>query len=148
MLQGVLGIDEHNDHFGESKGANGVNYQGGRLMLGEKRVYLIWYGDWSGNNATSILPTLLGGLSGSSYYNINTTYYDGSNRKVPNSVSVSGQTTDAYSQGALNLSDAQIQTVVSSAIGSGRLPLDPAGVYFVRIRAGTSVRNLRIVLTP
>jgi hypothetical protein len=114
-----------------AKSSNGISYHGGPVMNAGVHAYVIWYGNWSGNTATDILPTLLGGMSGSNYYNINTTYYDGSNRRVPNSVAVSGQTTDAYSQGATNLSDAQIQSVVSSAIGSGRLPLDAAGVYFV-----------------
>ncbi|MDQ1514563.1 MAG: hypothetical protein QOE80_393, partial [Actinomycetota bacterium] len=39
-------------------------------------------------------------------------------------------TTDNYSQGT-TLSDAGVQKVVSSAIGSKRLPMDTNGVYFV-----------------
>src|SRR6185369_231151 len=39
-------------------------------------------------------------------------------------------TTDNYSLGTA-LSDANIQTIVSSAISSGRLPLNSNGVYFV-----------------
>jgi hypothetical protein len=113
------------------KSSNGISYHGGPVMNGGVHAYVIWYGNWSANTATSILPTLLGGLSGSPYNNINTTYYDGSGLKVPNSVAVAGQITDNYSQGAVNLSDSQIQTVVSSAITSGRLPVDAAGVYFV-----------------
>ena len=111
--------------------SNGISYHGGPVMNSGVNVYLIWYGAWSGNTATTILPTLLSGLSGSPYYKINTTYHDGSNRIVPNSVYLAGQTTDSYSQGRTNLSDAQIGAVVASAISSGRLPKDAAGEYFV-----------------
>ena len=112
------------------RGTNGINYHGGPVILGTTNVYYIWYGNWSGNSATTILQNLAQGIGGSPYFNINTTYYDGSNRHVTNSVSYAGSTTDNYSQGT-GLSDGQIQTVVSSAISSGRLPKDTNGVYFV-----------------
>ncbi len=111
--------------------SNGITYHGGPVMNNGVDAYVIWYGNWAGNTATTIIPDLLTGLSGSKYNNINTTYTDGSGRKVPNVVTLSGQTTDAYSQGKANLSDAQIQTIVSSAISGGKLPKDPNGVYFV-----------------
>ena len=44
-------------------------------MLGPHNVYFIWYGNWSGNTATTILPDLAGNIGGSPYFNINTTYY-------------------------------------------------------------------------
>ena len=111
--------------------SNGINYHGGPVLDAGVHVYLIWYGNWSGDTAGTILPTLVSGLSGSPYYNINTTYYDSANRRVPNSVTLSGQTTDSYSQGSTNLSDNSINAVVASAISSHRLPSDPAGLYFV-----------------
>jgi len=114
---------------GSSKGS-GINYHGGPVILGTTNVYYIWYGNWSGNTATSILTDLASNIGGSGYYNINTTYYDGSNRHVTNAVHYAGSTTDSYSQGT-SLSDSQIQTVVSSAINSSRVPKDTNGVYFV-----------------
>ena len=111
--------------------SNGIDYHGGPVMTAGVNAYIIWYGNWSGNTATTILPTLLTGLSGSPYFRINTTYHNGVNQIVPNSVKFAGQTTDAYSQGKTNLSDAQINSIVSSAITSGRLPKDANGVYFV-----------------
>jgi Phosphate-induced protein 1 conserved region len=110
--------------------SNGINYHGGPLLIGGPNVYYIWYGNWSGNTATGILTNLAGSIGGSGYFNINTTYYDGSNAHVKNVVTYSGSKTDSYSQGAA-LSDAQVQTVVSSAISSGALPKDPNAVYFV-----------------
>src|SRR3974390_2125761 len=61
---------------------DGINYHGGPVLAGTKNVYLIWYGDWSGNTATSIIPTLVGNLNGSPYFNINTTYTNCSGKKV------------------------------------------------------------------
>lgn len=111
-------------------GTNGIYYHGGPVILGTVNVYYIWYGNWSGNSAQSILPTLANGLSGSPYFNINTTYYNASSTHVTNSVLLKGQTNDSYSQGK-NLSDAAVQAVVSHAISTGALPKDTNGVYFV-----------------
>jgi hypothetical protein len=60
----------------------GITYNGGPVMTGLPVVYFLWYGDWSNNTATSILPTLMANLSagtsmpGQQYLNIVTTYYD------------------------------------------------------------------------
>jgi hypothetical protein len=110
--------------------ANGIGYHGGPLILGTTNVYYIWYGNWSGNTATTILSNLANGIGGSPYYNINTTYHDGTNTAVSNSVALRGQVYDNYSQGTA-LSDQAIQSVVASAISSGGLPKDSNGVYFV-----------------
>lgn len=111
--------------------SNGIFYHGGPVMLGTTNVYYIWYGNWSGNSAVTILTHLAQNIGGSPYYNINTTYYNGSNQHVSNSVRYVASTTDNYSHGT-SLSDAAIQAVVSSAISSGALgAADPNGVYFV-----------------
>jgi hypothetical protein len=109
---------------------NGIVYHGGPLILGTTNVYYIWYGNWSGNNAVTILTDLAQNVGGSPYFNINTTYYNGSNVHVSNSVHYAGSTTDAYSRGT-SLSDSAIQGVVADAINSGRLPKDTNAVYFV-----------------
>jgi hypothetical protein len=110
--------------------SNGINYHGGPVMLGTVNVYYIWYGNWNGNSATTILTDLAQNIGGSPYYNINTTYYDGSNRHVSNSVHYAGSTTDSYSRGT-SLSDSAIQGVVADAINQGRLTKDTNAVYFV-----------------
>lgn len=113
-----------------TKYPNGINYHGGPLILGTTNVYYIWYGNWGGNTATTILPAFAASLGGSPYYNINTSYFDASNTKVTNAASLAGASTDSYSQGAA-LSDAAVKTIVSNAIGSGALPKDTNAVYFV-----------------
>jgi len=110
--------------------SSGITYHGGPVMLGTTNVYYIWYGNWSGNTATTILTDLATSIAPSPYFNINTTYYNGSNQHVSNSVRYAGSTNDSYSQGTA-LSDDQIQTVVSSAISSKGLPKDTNAVYFV-----------------
>jgi hypothetical protein len=110
--------------------SSGISYHGGPLILGTTNVYYIWYGNWSGNTATSILTDLATSIGGSPYFNINTTYYDGAGTHVSNAVHYAGSTTDAYSQGTA-LTDSAVQAVVAKAIGSGRLPSDTNAVYFV-----------------
>ena len=115
-------------------GPNGITYHGGPLLgvVGGNPVtgYYIWYGNWSGNTAVTILTDFIQNIAPSPYYNINTTYYNGSNAHVVNSVTYGGSTTDNYSRGT-SLSDSGVQGVVSDAITSGRLPNNPSGVYFV-----------------
>jgi hypothetical protein len=119
---------------------NGINYHGGPLILGTTNVYYIWYGNWNGNNAVTILTDLAQNIGGSPYFNINTTYYDGSNTHVTNSVHYAGSTTDSYSRGT-SLSDAAIQGVVADAINQGRLPKDTNGVYFVLTSADVTASS-------
>ena len=121
-------------------GSNGIGYHGGPLILGGTNIYYIWYGNWSGNSATTILPILGQNIGGSAYFNINTTYYNGSNVHVTNAVHLAGQTTDAYSKGTA-LSDSAIQSVVASAISSGAVPKDSNAVYFVLTSADVNATS-------
>jgi len=117
---------------GPSGGGNGISYHGGPVILGPVNLYYIWYGTWDlQGQAVSVLTTFGQKLGGSSYYNINTTYTSGSGTHLTNMINLVASTTDNYSQGK-SLSDSAVQTVVLSAISSGRLgPADPNGVYFV-----------------
>ena len=142
-LKGDQNLDKNKDsHTANTKPqrGNGINYHGGPLILGGTNVYYIWYGNWSGNSATTILTDFAGNIGGSPYFNINTTYYDGSNNAVLNAVRYSGSTVDNYSRGT-SLSDSAIQGVVSDAINSGRLPKDTSGVYFVLTSADVTASS-------
>lgn len=109
---------------------NGISYHGGPVILNTTGIYYIWYGNWSGNTAVTILTDLANSIGGSPYFNINTTYYNGSNVHVANSAAYRGSTTDNYSHGT-TLSDSAVQAVVSGAITGGALPKDTNAVYFV-----------------
>jgi hypothetical protein len=138
--------DKNKDaHPGEASnrakpGGNGISYHGGPLMLGTNHMYYIWYGNWGGNTAVTILEDLARSIGGSPYFNINTTYYNGSNVHVSNSVTFGSSTTDSYSQGT-SLSDSAIQAVVTSALTSGRLPYDTSGIYFVLTSADVTASS-------
>jgi hypothetical protein len=121
------GYGQGNGQFGV--GSNGIFYHGGPVMLGTTNVYYIWYGNWSGNTAPTILNNLMNSMGGSAYYNINTTYYDGAGNHVANSIAFKGTANDNYSQGSA-LSDASIKSIVTSAINAG-LPKETNAVYFV-----------------
>lgn len=109
---------------------NGISYHGGPVMINPHDVYFIWYGNWSGNSALSILPAFINGLNGSPYFNIATTYANGSGQNIVNSVSMSSQVFDDYSQGT-SLSDQGLQAIISRQLQSEALPTDSNGIYFV-----------------
>src|SRR5205085_2172258 len=105
-------------------------YHGGPVLTAGSNVYYIWYGNWSGNSATTILPVLAGSIGGSPYFNINTSYFNGAGAKVRNLVNYKGATSVGYTYGN-SLTDGNIQQIVAAAIQSGSLAADANGVYFV-----------------
>ncbi|PTL75262.1 hypothetical protein [Vitiosangium sp. GDMCC 1.1324] len=115
---------------GQAAPGNGISYHSGPIITGTTNVYYIWYGNWSGNTATTILTDFANSIGGSPYYNINTTYTNSAGAKVSNAVHYAGSTTVAYPYGT-SLSDAQIQQIVADAINGGTLPKDTNAVYFV-----------------
>ncbi len=125
-----------------SANANGIVYHGGPVMNAATgtNVYYIWYGNWAGNSAPTILTDFMNGLGGSPWYNINTTYSDSKNVPVVNKVTLAGQATDAYSKGKA-LTDANIFTVVTSAITAGKVPLDANALYFVLTSADVNATS-------
>jgi hypothetical protein len=116
-----------------------ITYHNGPVMTNANGVnaYVIWYGAWDNVSATpqskgsALLTTMLQGIGGTPYFNINTTYTDAAGTRITNKVTLAGQTTDAaYSLGK-RLTDANVKTIVSNAITKGKLPKDANGVYFV-----------------
>ena len=118
--------------LGASATDSPMMYHGGPVMLGTIHLYYIWYGNWTGNTAQTILTAFASSIGGSPYFAINSYYYQEPSplQFVSGAVQYQGSTTDNYSQG-MNLTDATVQTVVSSAIANGALPRDTSGIYFV-----------------
>jgi Phosphate-induced protein 1 conserved region len=108
---------------------NGIEYHGGPIMPGPHNVYFIWYGNWSGNSALTILPELINGFGGSQYFNTNTTYGDATSN-IANTATLAGQAFDNYSHGTA-LNSTTFSQVISAPLNSGALPVDPNGIYFV-----------------
>lgn len=113
-----------------AQAAMSIGYQGGPVMLGTPDVYFIWYGNWAGSTALTVLPDFMSNLGGSPYLKINSTYADSQGRAVTGDVHYAGSATDSYSRGK-SLSDSDIELVVASALSSGALPTTTNAVYFV-----------------
>ena len=102
------------------------------VMKGTVNVYYIWYGNWAGNSATTILTDLANSISGSPYMLINTGFSDPGGT-VSGATSYGGSVNVAASAtyGNLSLSKANVQQIVSDVITTNQLPKDANGVYFV-----------------
>lgn len=128
------GLTERHALRFSSFSANDISYHGGPVMLGTVNLYYIWYGAWdfTTDNTNTILNDFGRYIGATPYFNINTTYYDLARRAVSGAVGfpAPNDVIDPGSQGTA-LTDAAVQTIVSSALASGRLPTDPNGVYFV-----------------
>jgi hypothetical protein len=110
--------------------SSNLTYQGGPVMVAPTNAYYIWYGSQWDTASKNTLNNLGQNIGGSPYFNINTTYYNGAGTHVVNSVALAGSAINTGTLGT-NLTDANIQSIVSSAITSGALPSDVNGVYFV-----------------
>lgn len=121
-----------------------ITYHNGPLIR-TPVVYIIWYGNWNQGNGSDtpagqqIVRDFVGSIGGSPYFLINTSYSAGS-FNITGSVIRGSETTDAYSRGT-RLTDANILTIVNSAISSGRLPYDANGVYFVLTSSDVNERS-------
>jgi hypothetical protein len=118
---------------------NGITYHGGPIMTLPVNMYYIWYGNWSGNTATSILADFATNIGSSAYYRINSTYTNGAGQHV--STAFAGATASTTYPYGTSLSDAQIRQVVQDTITSGQLPFDENGVYFVLTSADVTASS-------
>lgn len=111
-------------------GSTNLSYHGGPVMTAPTKVYTIWYGSQWDAASKNTLNNLASNIGGSPHFNINTTYYNASGTHVVNQVTLAGSTTNSGTLGT-QLSDANIQSIVSSAITSGAVPSDVNAIYFV-----------------
>jgi hypothetical protein len=134
QAQSMIGVAPTNQPTAPSSTQPGdggsIQYGGGPVMLGPHDVYLIWYGNWGGNTALTLLPSFVQGLNGSAYFNLATTFFDSNATHITNNVFLNGQVFDNYSQGAA-LTDATLESVVQGQLQAGDLPVDQNGIYLV-----------------
>jgi len=117
-----------------------ITYHNGPVMTNGVNVYLIWYGNWTSNTATTIIPDFFNTLGGSPYWNINTGYYSGTTTKtyVKSTVTLMNQSSVAYPYGTA-LSDAQILQIVKNYVGTSAP--DPNALYFVLTSADVTATS-------
>jgi hypothetical protein len=107
-----------------------IVYHGGPTMT-NGNVYVIWYGAWT-STQKSLVQSFSNGVSRTTWWNSQKTY--GSTNVVYKS-----STNNNYTMGK-NLNGQQaIYDLVSSALSSGSLPVDTAGIYFVATSSDVKV---------
>lgn len=138
---------------GDGLGLGPVKYHAKGKIIANPNIYLIWYGSWDSNSCSassgttstaSITKDLISNLGGSSWNNINTTFYqkiEGEKSFVSSSMRYSGCTFDAASLGTSldAVGGPQVSDIVNRAITNRALPSDEQGVYFVLTSTGISV---------
>ena len=122
-----------------------ITYHGGPILYQTKVVPVYWAaapiytnGPAAGTFSTSSLAgdhslvmRFIRSLGGSPYFNINTTYSDGSNVPVQNSVTATGfwaDNTNVPANGAV-VTDAQLIGVLQSGFDTGKLLYDASTIY-------------------
>jgi len=119
---------------------HGIGYNGGPIMSGTTNLYYIWYGNWGGNSAKSILSDFANGIGATPNYFVNDTYDDSTGHHVSASTRFAGSTDDGYSHGQ-TIKGGDIFPIVTGALSSGRLPVDRNGVYFVLTSADVNLSD-------
>lgn len=115
-----------------------ISYRGGQVMLGALKVYIIYYGGWSQTDPIfTLVPQFVNGLSGSGWWNIQSTYYQqiaGVISRPSNELSFGAysteQGTEAGSYSKI-ISDSSVYSLIHKHISTGKLPYDPQGMYMV-----------------
>lgn len=123
----------------------GIQYHGGPVIYSPAVAAIYWSSSTIYNNGPtpgtagagsadgSLVSYFLSHLGGSAYWNINSTYYDGTNTHVNNSLAYTqywAANANVPASGA-SVSDAQVQAEVVSGFTSGALSYDPTTLYVV-----------------
>ncbi|HEV2749115.1 MAG TPA: hypothetical protein VGV12_01180 [Gemmatimonadales bacterium] len=124
---------------------NGISYHGGPIIYAQKVAAIYWSSGTiypggpapgttgSGSADGSVVGFFMNHLGGSPYYNINTTYDDGTGTPVQNSVTYTqfwASNTNVPLPGMI-VPDQLIQAQVISGFTTGKLTYDPNTLYVV-----------------
>ena len=113
-------------------------------VINTPTIYIIWYGNWNQTNGTDtpagqqIIRDWASNIGSSDYFRINATY---SAKPVSGTALYGGEHTYTGSITSTRLSDANILSIVSGSIGSGKLPYNANGVYFVVTSSNVNERS-------
>jgi hypothetical protein len=138
---------------GGGGGGTGIFYHGGPLLLTPSVAAIYWSSGTiyaggpaagtfgAGSSDNSLTGYFMGSLGASSYWNINTTYFDGSSQHVQRSLTFSqywAANVNVPAPGA-SVSDAQIQAIITTGFTSGKLTYDANTIYAVFSDAGVNL---------
>ncbi len=148
----VMPIRELNDQPGNAAkpgggGSNtGIYYHGGPVLQSGTKVAAVYWASapifngapavgthGAGSNDGSLVGFFLSHIGGSSYFNVNTSYTDGSGAHIVNSVQYTqywANGTNAPS-GSTTISDAQMVAMLQSGFDSGALTYDAGTLYAI-----------------
>jgi hypothetical protein len=133
--------------------STGILYHGGPVLLAPKVAAIYWSNSTiysggpapgatgSGGQDGSLTGYFMSNLGASTYWNINTTYYNGSNQHVPRSLPYTqfwAANVNVPSSGA-SVSDAQIQSIITTGFTSGKLTFEANTIYAVFSAAGVNL---------
>jgi len=113
-----------------------IGYHGGNVMLGTVKVYVIWYGDWSGSKGESsggvtkgLIEYFLHHLGGSPWLNIQTSYTGQKNKRVSNRIKYAGSA--KLPAKSLELTHSTMEKTVLHALKKNLFPVDPNAIYLL-----------------
>jgi hypothetical protein len=128
------------------RSSTGIDYHGGPLFINQTRIVAVYWsaasiynnGPTPGTTGTgsqdgSLIGAFLRTLGGSQYFNINSTYFDGTGADVHNVVSYTGfwaANTNVPGAGQ-TVSDAAVQAQIVSGFNSGKIAFDDSTLYVV-----------------
>ena len=124
----------------------GIYYHGGRVLQAATNVAAVYWANsrifnggptpgttGAGSTDGSLVGYFMGHLGGSSYFNVNSTYTDGSGNAIANVVNYTqywANNTSAPS-GSTSVSDGQMVAMLQSGFDSGALTYDPNTLYAI-----------------
>jgi hypothetical protein len=144
-LRGSPAVKAARGHGGGGSGT-GISYHGGPVLLSGTNVAAVYWAsstiynggplpgaNGSGASDGSLVGFFLSHLGGSSYFNINSTYTNGSGAKIANVVNYTQFWANNASvpSGTQVVSDAQMLAMLQSGFNSGKLTYDPNTLYAI-----------------
>jgi hypothetical protein len=138
---------------GGGGGNTGIFYHGGPVILSPRVVAIYWangtiYNGGPAVNTTgtgaqdgSVIGGFLSSLGGSPYWNINATYFNGSNVHVSNSLTYTGfwaTNLNAPASGSAP-TDADMQALINAGFASGAISYDPSTIYEIFTASGVNL---------
>ena len=120
-----------------SKTSTKMLYHNGPVLHFVQNEYVIWYGCWTDNcglagdtKTIDVINGFLATIGNTPYMSINSTYADASG-PASRALVYGGSVFDSSYAHGVELTDADIQGIVSDQIMNFQLPQDPQGIYIV-----------------